>query len=47
MRRLSQAHPRRILDNEVDHRQPYEGDRGIVFESRDAPAARIAAEIFE
>ena len=45
------AYPKRIpdaiLDNEVDHRQPYEGDSGIVFEPRDDVAARIAAEIFE
>ena len=39
--------PDAILDNEADHRQPYEGDRGIVFEPRDDVAARIAAEIFE
>ena len=39
--------PDAVLDNEVDHRQPYEGGRGIVFEPRDDAAARIAAEIFE
>lgn len=45
------AYPKRIpdaiLDNEVDHRNPYEGDGGIVFEPRDDTSAQIAASIFD
>ena len=39
--------PDAVRDNEVDHRQPYAGDSGIVVESRDDIAGRVAAKIFE
>ncbi|MCY4293966.1 MAG: hypothetical protein OXC58_03895 [Acidimicrobiaceae bacterium] len=35
--------PEAILDNEVDHREPYEGDGGIQFKSG-ATGSAIAAE---
>ena len=37
--------PAPILLSEVDHRQPYPGDGGTLFEPRDARAARYAAAI--
>jgi hypothetical protein len=39
--------PRAILLSEVDHRKPYAGDNGIVFEPQDKDAADYAAMIFD
>lgn len=39
-----QGIPQAILDNEADHRQPFEGDQGIRFEPR-SDNSRIYAEM--
>ena len=42
-----QGIPVEILIGDVDHRQPYAGDRGIVFAATDAQAALEAEERFQ
>lgn len=37
--------PEAILRNQVDHRRPVEGDRGITFESREDAPDDILTEI--
>ena len=39
--------PRKIIDNQADHRQPDPGDNGIRFEPVDDDAANTVAVIFE
>lgn len=46
MQCLPTGHPRRLGDNEFDHRQPYPGDNGIQFDPQDKDAARLAAVLF-
>jgi hypothetical protein len=38
--------PAAIVANRVDHREPYEGDRGILFEPVDHEAAAYAEDVF-
>jgi len=38
--------PEPIMDSDVDHRQPYDGDGGIQFEPVDAAAADYAELLF-
>lgn len=39
--------PRPILDNEADHRKPFDGDRGIRFEPRSENSTIYAEMVFE
>jgi len=39
--------PRRILDNEADHRKPKDGDRGITFTPRSDNSRAYAALVFD
>lgn len=39
--------PSPIIDNEHDHRTPYNGDGGMRFEPVDDDARRYAAELFQ
>lgn len=39
--------PDEIMSNEVDHRYPHEGDRGIQFAPVDDEAAEAAAFLFD
>lgn len=39
--------PVAILNNQVDHRKPFDGDNGLVFEPEDAYAATYAAQLFD
>jgi hypothetical protein len=38
--------PTPILLSQADHRKPYEGDKGILFEPTDEAAARYAERMF-
>lgn len=38
--------PDAIFESRVDHREPYEGDRGIRFEPVDDEAAAYAEDVF-
>ncbi len=39
--------PQTILESEHDHRKPYNGDKGIRFDSTGAKGDRYVAEMFE